>query len=172
MATLHTDADKRIYEMYMDSGRRYWVSNSGLYANHADAYLRVLATYLPQDSLNATIYSTSTVYVLHDSTEVAQRDPVNVLSVWRGGGFINMHLQPKTQGLSSHQRWGFCIDSVAAHHHYLSLYHDQNDDKESYSTDVYASIQLSRVDSLFVQGDTLSFTIHTYRGTKTWTFQY
>lgn len=172
VALLKTDAEKRVVSLILDDGRNYGITNEDFKTTHANSYLRALATYLITDSTHAKLYSATSVAVLHDSTAVQQRDAVAALSVWQSGGFINMHLQPKTQGKISLHYWGFGIDSIADHHHYLSLHHAQNADPVSYSTDVYASLQLSQVDKILVAGDTVSMTIETFQGPKIWQFIY
>ena len=94
--------------------------------------------------------------------------------VWRGGGYLNLQLTPKTQGGT--QLWGYRTDSVRtaasgqAFYHF-SLYHRQPDDPYSYSATVYASLPLFQVDGL-QPGDSLSFTALTFEGRKTWRFAY
>ena len=115
-----------------------------------------------------------TVTLLHDSTDAPQRrDPVRVVSAWRGGDYINLMLQPKTQG--GRQYWGFRTDSLRERdgkkHWYLSLHHGQNNDPAAYSETLYASLWLKTFTEI-AEGDSLHLTATMPSGTKTWNFAY
>ena len=91
--------------------------------------------------------------------------------VWHGGNYLNLQLTPKTQG--GEQQWNYRVDSVSLSTgrqvHHLSLWHSQPDDPFSYSTTVYASLPLRQLEGL-QPGDSLTFTVLTFDGPKTWQF--
>ena len=85
------------------------------------------------------------------------------------GSYINLHLAPLTQG--GNHSWGFITDSIGTDgHRYLSLHHRQNGDPLSYTQETYASIPLEELDSM-TEGDSITLSIHTFKGIKTWNFK-
>lgn len=164
---LTTDGQGRIRQMVTDSGDTYEVTNT-LYGRKPSAQYRVMCGYT-LDGNRATLYQTAGVHVLQDSTACATHDPLNILAAWKSGSYINLHLAPLTQG-GSHT-WGFALDSIGADgHRYLSLHHRQGSDPLSYTQETYASIALEDVAGL-ATGDSLSLSVHTFKGIKTWNFK-
>lgn len=150
MADLLTNDKGYLSMLRLDDGTRFSVTNNqGDFANKA--LYRVLCGYTAEGA-SATIYQLTGAYILRDSSQIAQRDPVAVRSVWRTPRYINLHLAPKTQG--GNQYWGFITDSIQQSitsegdtltHAYLSLHHKQNADPASYTEETYASIPLDSV---------------------------
>ena len=65
----------------------------------------------------------------------------------------------------------FITDSIGTDgHRYLSLHHRQNGDPLSYTQETYASIPLEELDSM-TEGDSITLSIHTFKGIKTWNFK-
>ena len=117
----------------------------------------------------ATLYQMIGVHVLRDSTACAAHDPLKAIAVWKSGSYINLHLAPLTQG--GNHSWGFITDSIGTDgHRYLSLHHRQNGDPLSYTQETYASIPLEELDSM-TEGDSITLSIHTFKGIKTWNFK-
>ena len=108
------------------------------------------------------------VHILRDSTAIGRKDPTGILSAWRAGRYINLHLQPKTQGGTHY--WGFTVDSVAQGTVWIGLHHKQNSDPLSYTQDLYASIPVDSIKTA-LPGDSLIMTVATFNGLKTWTFK-
>ena len=154
-----TDAEGQITEMVFDDDSRLPLTNpvSGLKAN---VIYRVLAGYTKTDG-KATLYQLKAAALLHDSTTVAQTDPLNVVSRWRTQKYLNLHLLPKTQGGS--QTWGFITDSIVGKRAYLRLHHRQGTDPTAYSTDVYASLYLKDI-----AADSITLRINTFSGLREW----
>lgn len=148
----------------LDNNVRYRISNK-IKDLKPKATYRVVCGYIPNGS-SATIYTLEAAYYLRDSSRIAQQAPTEVLSAWRSGRFINLHLTPKTQGGTHY--WGYSIDSLVGHNAYLSLHHNQNNDPISYSADVYASIPVDSIRGI-QKGDTISLSIQTFKDKKTWT---
>jgi len=89
------------------------------------------------------------------------KNPVKVVSVWKGRGYINMRLGVLTTGQASHS-YGFSIDSLVSKTTYVSLIHKRpENDAESYTETVYMSLPLT------MDTDSVSFTINTYDGPMT-----
>ena len=129
---------------------------------------RVLSGFVPLSAGTAQLYQMKGVYLLRDSSAIAQKDPTGVLSAWRAGKYINLHLSPKTQG--GKQYWGFAVDSVSTGHTRISLHHRQNNDAPAYTQDTYASIPVDSIKTA-QPGDSLIMTVATFNGFKTWTFK-
>ena len=153
LADCITDTEGKMQQMRLDNGTAYTIGNN-LNGLQPSAAYRFLCSYT-LDGNTATLYSLTTCHVLRDSTNTPCCDPVNVVSTWREGPYINLHLTAKTQG--GKQYWGTVTDSIRGRHIYLTLHHRQADDPEAYSTDVYASIPTSNLDA-----DSVSININTY----------
>ncbi|MCD8303018.1 MAG: hypothetical protein LUC44_08405 [Prevotellaceae bacterium] len=136
-----TNSRGEMEKILTDDDVYYSLTNpqSGLVPNAA---YRCLCGYTA-DGVNATLYTLSGAYLLRDSTEVAVKDPLAIVSAWQTRRYINLHLSVKTQGGT--QYFGYVTDSIVGRHAYLSLHHRQNGDPEAYSTDVYASLPLDSI---------------------------
>lgn len=155
-----------MYMIETDYGQQYLLTNPQ--ADYAPGHIyRTLSGYVPTAPGHATLYQMSGVYLLHDSTATALRHATPVVSAWRAGRYINLHLAPLTQG--GVQYWGFTIDSVSERHTRLGLHHNQNADPCSFTRDVFASIPVDSIPGT-QPGDTLSLTVPTPAGPHTWTF--
>lgn len=164
---LHTDDQGQVKYMVTDEGETYQVTNT-LFGQKPNTLFRVMCGYSINEGY-ATLYQTMSVHLLQDSTACAVHDPTKVLSVWKSGSFINLHLAPLTQG--GQHAWGYSLDSISdSRHCFLSLHHSQGKDPLSYTQETYASISLSRMPQL-AEGDSISLSIHTFNGIKTWNFK-
>lgn len=164
---LSTDGSGRIAQLVTDAGDTYEVTNR-LTGYRPDTLYRVMCGYTTGAG-RATLYQTAGVHMLRDSSACATHDPVNATAVWRSGQYINLRLAPLTQG-GTHA-WGFAADSTGpGGHRYLSLHHRQGSDPPYYTQETYASIALADIPGL-AGGDSLSLSIHTFKGVKTWNFR-
>lgn len=134
-----------------------------------DTVLRIVGGYVVENG-QARLYDVQNMYVLHDCShlDTIYRHPTNVESVWLGGGFINMHLLPKTQG--GKQRWGFLRDSTRTNTlggttHHISLFHDQADDPTAYSGHLYCCIPLDSIAYPRTSTDSIILAIPTMKAT-------
>lgn len=156
-----------MYQICTDQGKTFTLTNPQKGFNPNSMY-RTLSGFVPQGEASATLYQLQGVYLLRDSSSVGEKNPTGVQSAWRAGKYINLHLTPKTQGGT--QYWGFVVDSVSQGHVRISLHHSQNGDAPSYSKDVYASIPVDSIPAA-TEGDTITMTVATFSGEKTWTFK-
>lgn len=154
-----------LYQFVTDSQKKFLISNT-LTGYAASRIYRGVCGYVANGE-RATLYQLQAAYVLRDSTATPRRDPTAVLSVWSTDRYINMQLQPRTQG--GRQYWGYCTDSIRTKHIFLSLYHNQNADPTSYSEMTYASILLDSIPNRQPE-DTITLSIRTFGGTETWHF--
>lgn len=178
-AELQTDDTGRGVSFTTDKGMDYAI-NTPLNGLQSNAVYRVVCGYEPtgetRNSLPvARLYTLENAVLLQPSeTPSTEDEPTGVAAVWRGSDYLNLQLTPKTQGGT--QLWGYRTDSIRTttsgqSYYHLSLYHRQPDDPYSYSTTIYASLPLFQVDGL-QPGDSLSFTLLTFNGHKTWRFVY
>ena len=129
--------------------------------------MRVLCSYLPDGAGAAEVYTLQAIYVLPDVTKEltpAVYDPVGFVSAWKGGGFINLHLLPKTKANLNNHVWGFIRDnqrtnSAGGTTYELSLYHDQKADPLAYSNDLYLSLAIDSVSKSFGTQDSIELKV-------------
>lgn len=157
-----------------DNGNLLTVDNSvtGL---PAGARVRAMCSYEPLAENHVQVYTIQQVPVLRQlpGDMSVRRHPIGVAGVWHSGGFINMHLTPKTHG--GVQSWAFTADSAVANAaggitHCIALYHDQAADTEAYTGHLYASISPDSIATSFNDADSIRLSIATYSGTQTWQF--
>lgn len=118
------------------------------------------------------IYQAKNVTLLKEQENLTKTDPTDVVSVWKGGNYINFRLTPKTQGGT--QRWGYRTEQVTTtatgKTYHLTLCHDQADDPCAYSTTLYACLPFSYLH--LQKGDSIAITIQTFNATENWRFAY
>ena len=162
------DSQGNMVSFTTDAGKHYSVFNSytGMTANSTQRYV---CDYEILGEESAFVRSVQRAAVLHDFTGVKTivREPTALLSAWLAGGFINMHLYPKTKGGT--QRWGFLRDSTYNNPgggitHCLSLYHDLFDDAPAYSAHLFACIALDSVAATHGPNDSVVVAMETYDG--------
>ncbi len=163
MADMETDEAGVAQSLTLDNDQTYAIANH-ITSLKPQALYRVMCGFVPEGQ-KAVIYSLDGAHILRDSSLVAQSDPTGVQSAWRAGRYINLHLSPKGQDGTHY--WGFSIDEVTEHHAHISLHHSQNGDPASYSSDVYASLPVDSITGIG-EGDTITLSINTFKGIKTW----
>ena len=166
-ADMRVDSTGMATTLTLDDGTTLGITNHLTELEPKSTY-RVVSGFTKEDG-RATIYSLTGAYILRDSTSTPKSDPTGILSAWRAGKYINLQLSPKTQDCSR-QYWGYCMDSITPHHAHLSLYHNQNGDPTSYSTTVYASLPVDSIKGID-EGDTITLSINTFKGTREWTMR-
>jgi hypothetical protein len=177
MGIAYSDAQGRMTRFLTDGGKAYQVLNEVMGMENNDT-TRVLTGYVIESSTTARVYTAQAVPVLHNATtqelvEGTYYDPTGVESAWTAGGFINLHLTPKTQGKK--QAWAFKCDTTytntqGGQTYDLSLCHRQLEDPTAYTTDIYVSVDLDSVATAFAPTDSLHFTVYTFNGPRTWHF--
>ncbi len=173
---LQTDATGTGTTFTTDKGETFAV-NTPLQGLQPEAAYRIVCGYETNGETRgnlpvARIYTVDNVILLEPADSSTGGDaPTGIAAVWHGGNYLNLQLTPKTQG--GEQQWNYHVDSVSLSTgrqvHHLSLWHSQPDDPFSYSTTVYASLPLRQLEGL-QPGDSLTFTVLTFDGPKTWQF--
>ena len=157
LADCPTDTEGKMTAIVLDDDTRLTLSNPKTGLKPSVTY-RALVGYTLGNDGYATLYSAKPATLLKDSTAVAISDPTNIVSIWRTGRYINLHLLPKTQG--GNQTWGYIVERIEGQHAYLRLHHRQGSDPISYSTDQYASLPLD-----LVPATRITLRIETFQGT-------
>lgn len=168
LVVMHVGADGCLESVTLDDGSTYDIRSQQLMTEMKDTVWRCKATYtLVQKKMQ--VYGLEQVFCTRpmkaDTFRVGvngdvhdlPRDPMEVLALWKSGGFVNLALGLMTTGNGLH-KYAFCEDSVG---HYSLLHSRPQDDAESYTKDVYLSMPIP--DGL----DSLTFSVYTYDGIYT-----
>lgn len=166
--TVKSGADGRIQTLIPDKGNALSVVEdySGSTIS-ADSEARVMSNYEVLPDGNAVkIYALQSVSVLTPQVrDNVKHDPVEVISIWLGGGYLNMILNIKLNNAKEHTLGivedlsDFDANGVVS----MLLYHDANGDKEYYNRRAYVSVPLSKyVDSENPKKITVKFKYYTY----------
>ena len=157
-----------------DDGCTYQISNT-VKGPSPNVRWRFVCGYVKDDETTARVYTFIRVPLLPDYTQMEnrRRDATNIASVWKGGGYINLHLLPLTQG--AQQAWGFIRDSIKTNDaggsdYFISLSHYQLNDMEAYTTDLFVSLDLDSVATTRYAIDSIFFSVKTYDGIRSWSF--
>lgn len=173
MVMAQADGAGQMASFTTDAGVAYTVENA-ISGMDSCSVVRCLCGYTVEDNGRAHVYTARAVPVLSDLSHLRdlRRDPTGILSAWLSGGYVNLHLTPKTQG--GRQAWGFLRDSSTVNAgggttYHLSLYHDQRDDPPAYSTDLYACIAMDSLAAApLTQADSLVLTVQTFKQPAVW----
>ncbi len=176
MVMMRVDAKMRI-TIQTDNGSTYSVTNKleGLVPNSIG---RMLCSYTLDVQGGARVYKLEGVKVLHDLTTKAKTpvyDPVNFVSQWQQGKFINLHILPKTQSDPSKHTWGFIRtgqhpNTAGGITHELSVHHNQNNDPLAYSSDYYLTLVIDSVSKTFSDKDSIELTLQGFDKSRTWRY--
>ena len=172
-----TNAEGLVERLVLDNDQSLRIDGQSINANAKSATLRCLCTYaVNADSTVATVYSISKTScyapIPADSFDTRPMDPVNVVSVYKTGRFINLHLSMLTTGMTGTQ-YDLCLDSLTSDStilHCSFLFKRVAADNESYTKHFYHSIPLNLAnyshpfDSIFIS-------VNTYDGMKQYKFE-
>lgn len=149
-AKVWTDSEGNMQVLQNDFGRRYMVANTTTVAEYPDTVIRVICKYEinPDSTINITEHlmtksGQATNILEFGPDRVIKRDPIEIISIWKSGGYLNIilsvmaHSQPHTLFVIYEKR-GDGVD--------FTLYHDRNGDLVGYSKRAYLSIPLSELD--------------------------
>lgn len=176
MVMMRVDAKMHI-TIQTDKGTTYNVTNK-LEGLVPKAIGRMLCSYTLDAQGGARVYKLEGVKVLHDLTEKVKTpvyDPVNFVSQWQQGKFINLHILPKTQSDPSKHTWGFIRtgqhpNAAGGVTHELSVHHNQNSDPLAYSSDYYLTLVIDSVSKPFSDKDSVELTLQGFNESRTWRY--
>ena len=172
-ACLLTDEDGQPDHLRLDDGSEYPIvltdnyleAHTTLPSYRLDTLYRVISIYELGADSKAHIYSLSSMLSVVPTPlrpgEEMKQDSVYLQSTWRSGGYLNMVIELKA--LNGQHRVGF-VDTTpkGMHGKEFTLYHDANNDVESYRQRLCASIPLAPFASDLQRGDTLRFVVNLY----------
>ena len=166
MANVVTNNEGKMVRMITDDETAYNISNN-LTGYDRNAVYRLVCGYVPSGK-DAMLYQLQGVQILRDSTDTGKQDPTPVTCAWKSGKYINLQLEPLTQG--GRQYWGFVVERKEPGHIYISLHHNQNNDPASYTRTVYASLPVNSMEGI-EDGGQITLYVNTPTGLKEWNFQ-
>ena len=175
MLCVATSEDGTLTTALLDNGEAYDVSAQGLASDARDTILRCRASYTLNDG-RLELHGLAHVFsdeprpveslceaiggVAVCDPNLLPRDPVKLISMWKSGGYINLHIGVLTTGSGIHS-YAFCRDGDDA----FSLLHLRpQSDAESYTEHLYMSMPIPK------GVEHPSFTLYTYDGIYTRTF--
>ncbi len=168
---MYINSDKRAESITMDNGTTYDILSQGIRSDMADTTVRSVITY-STDNDKPRIYSYNPAIckeaLPQEKFKITPKDPVKVISVWKGSKYINMVLGEMTTKKANHS-YAFMIDEVKNRKLYVWLIHLQpTEDAESYTEKIYASLPLQ---TSYADGyDSVAISITTYEGVRTYSF--
>ena len=170
LVVAETNASKKVAKVTLDNGHSFDVEAQGISTEVADTTFRCVASYTltggKMEVRNiAQVFSVlpvpgDSLLTAKDGTrkfDTLPRDPMNVVSMWKSGGYINMLLGLMTTGKGTHG-FAFSEDSVG---HYSLVHLRPTEDAESYTEKVYMSMPIPK------GIEKLTFSVYTYDGVFT-----
>ena len=176
--TMETDEEGTVSKLVRDDGTELNVIyRSGLSGLVTDTAYRTVSMYLPseEDESYVTLYTCTVTKspipqprsFFHDTVFT---DPVDIEMIRRSGDYIDMTLLVKLkekvhvynfihEGISTNDAGGKTLQ--------LRLYHNQKDDVEAFTEDVYMSVPLWAYKDSLSTGDSIEFLINTYEEGET-----
>lgn len=170
------DASGRVTSLTNDEGQTYAVANE-VRTNASDTTLRVSATYVrPEDGDGSvTLYSATRVSVINalalQTPDSAWHAPVKLKSVWKRGKYINIYLGLLATSDTWHTFAWSCDSARRVNGRnlvYTTLLHSRSKSSEYYTSSTYISIDTDLRQLRLC--DSVSLTIPTYEGDKTYGF--
>ena len=171
LVVAETNAAGVVSKIKLDNGEMYDVTSKEVKFGVADTLFRCLASYAMENK-GIKIYGITNIFsskpvplatLLEDGTyteETLPRDPVEIISMWKSGGYINMQLGVLTTGNASHA-YAFCEEEKGK---YSLLHRRPLNVAESYTSVVFLSMPIP--DGV----ESLTFSVNTYEGTSMRTF--
>jgi len=170
--TARTDSDAHIYNLTDDMGKEYSVDNNDLIFDYynsgslaCDTDVRVVATVCAGNDGKYVIISKtfpiSTIAPKYLNENMKGRDPINLKSIYIGGGHLNVVLGMMTEnGQITHELYYMLKDN--SKHIRIKLYHNAHNDNPVYTQNVYLSIPLTEYN--IQKNDTVLFSYKSYEG--------
>lgn len=169
LVVAETNSSGKLAKITLDNGKSYDIGSVEVNFGVADTLYRCIASYaLTETSMKlysvANIYSHKPVPLAKFLEEYGEdnlpRDPVNLISMWKSGGYINIQIGVLTSG-SKYHAYAFCEEEKGK---YSLLHQRPLNDAESYTDVVFLSMPIP-------EGlQTITFSVNTYEGVRTNTF--
>ena len=114
-----TGADGKVVSVRLDDGTTHNVASQQVDLEHKDTLFRCMATYTLEKGKNLKLYGiqpvfsykpykATSIYVVingqpYQDVSLLPRDPMKVISMWKAGGYLNLHLGLMTTNQGVHQ---------------------------------------------------------------------
>lgn len=179
LAELYTVSDGRVDRLVLDDGTAFRVENS-VVLQSPDTVRRVFCAFVETDIGQARLGSYKfvvTIDPLSSAGRTIVQDPLSVVSAWRAGNYVNLKLDLKTGPSSKSHIFGFYEQAIEPNPNggkmlKLVLHHDQNSDDLYYTRSIYLSAALRNYANRLAAGDSISLSVQTFAGEKTYKFAY
>ncbi len=178
LAEVTADATGTAASVTFDDGSTFPLAQS-ISGLKADSTYRIQAMYLLQNG--QAVFNQYAQVLAPQMAEYAEdkvkRDPVEMLTVWKGGRYINLRINIKGTATGLHY-FGFNQVGIESHTNgtrtlSAELLHDQNGDSLYYSRNAYLSLPLRPLSELLRTGtDSVRLTVPTFKGKETYVFLY
>lgn len=168
---MYMNTDKRAATITLDDGTMLDILSQNIRSNVADTTVRAVVTYAMKNE-KPVIYSDNVAFCDQarpkEHFKITPRDPMKVISVWKGGKYINMVLGEMTNKAAKHS-YGYLIEGVDSKTLNVSFIHLRPEsDPESYTEKKYFSMPLA---TPYISGyDSIAISINTYDGVKSYSF--
>ncbi len=178
LAEITAGADGTATRVTFDDGSTYQLAQ-GISNLNADSTYRIQVMYVLQGE--TAVFSQYAQVLAPPVTvypeEKVKHDPVELLTVWRGGNYVNLRFNVKGTATGLHY-FGFNQTGVESHANgtrtlCAELLHDQNGDSLYYSRNTYLSLPLRPLSQQLRTGtDSVRLTVSTFKGSETYVFLY
>ncbi len=176
LAELTADATGRATRIVLDDGEELPLTQS-ISGLRSDSTYRIQALYTT-DGQSLTLHQRASVLapkVVRIAADRVKTDPVGVTACWQGAHYINLRLNIQGTAQAVHYL-GFNQTNFVRHANgtrtlCAELVHGQNNDPLYYTRDTYLSLPLRPLQSLLrTRTDSISLTVNTFDGPRTYTF--
>ena len=171
-----TDTQGKIVRVRLDDGTTYDVSSQKFSLSGRNDVIRCMVTYTHEAHQSFQIQSIVPIFTdipypaenirvvvngeVYQDVSMLPRSPLKVISMWKSGGYLNLHLGMLTTDNGAHE-FLFCEDAPGQ---YSLLHLRALSDASSYTEHLYMSMPIPEDVEHF------TFTIRTYDGDYTRTF--
>ncbi len=164
------DANGKIVSVQMDDGTTYNVASQKFNLSAKDTLLRCMATYTYEGQKPLQIHGIVPIFTdephpansigvvvngkIYQDVSLLPRHPVKLISMWKSGGYLNLHLGMMTTDNGAHE-FLFCEDGDGQ---YSLLHLRPTSDGSAYTEHLYLSMPIPEGLEHF------TFTVRTYDG--------
>ncbi len=141
IANFTTNSTGKVTALLTDESVSHTILNT-LYAQKPDTVYRALCTYVPETN-GITLKGATWVWVLTPTKAPKKELPLTIVSAWRSGRYINLHLRLKHK--EAEHSLSLSQDSIVGNTTYLSVRHPWVDDVDAWTADTWASIPIEEV---------------------------
>ena len=178
LAEIVTNENGKAISLILDDGQKLIINNV-LQGLAADSIYRVKVLYVPTSAIAADLYAAQSVvsdYARSMPDSLIISHPLDLKASWMSPRYLNLMVGIMTGGKA--QKLAFVERGLETSNDgskilKLQLYHDQCDDNEFYTQEVYMSCPLYPYAGRLQRGrDSVELEVNTYKGIVQKTFAY